>query len=33
MEIDDIDAFNAYIEANPDLKAMIDKKIKEIENV
>ena len=31
MEIDDLDAFNAYIEANPELKAMIDKEIKQLE--
>jgi hypothetical protein len=31
MEIDDMAAFQAYIEANPKLKALIDKEIKQLE--
>jgi len=30
MEIDDMNAFNAYIESNPKLKAQIEKEIKEL---
>jgi hypothetical protein len=33
MEIDDIEAFEAYIDANPELKAMIEKEIKQKETV